>query len=477
MKTFEKKVCEVQHATSLDERMKLAIAAVEYAVYHPTGYYASPEIEGVFLEAAQLIPEVKCSPQKGTILHVLTQSYASGGHSRVVQRWIDMSDSKEGHSIVLLNQKNEIEPEWLKAAVDRHNGKMIRFEEPNIMKRAAKLRQLAADFERVILHTHMDDPTALIAFGVESFTTPILLFNHADHLFWLGVSISDMVADMHYDHISYTRRNVARSYTLGIPCAPSEFAQMDKKEELRKELGIDADAFVLLSVGNDHKYAKLGSKGLCSMIEKVVQQNAKVLCYAIGPDMSNNDWRKGYEETKGKIKPLGVIGDKERYRMYLQAADLYLGSFPFPGYTAMMDAVQCGLPYLQLMVSRQQQSILLLEPNIDQSKCICYSENELVTSIKAVMNDKQNYNSLYDECSLWAEGYSNQDRWKNRLYDMYTVCPTKHVIYKFDIKRGDQAFIEDADVLLGFLYSKTEIEPKSKMLRRLFHMYLRIKGV
>ena len=97
MKTFETMVAKATSASTLERRMELAQNAVWYAAYHGTGYYASPKLERIFLEAARRIPQVPCKPQKNTVLHVMTQAYGRGGHTRVVQRWINMSNEKKKH--------------------------------------------------------------------------------------------------------------------------------------------------------------------------------------------------------------------------------------------------------------------------------------------------------------------------------------------------------------------------------------------
>ena len=39
----------------------------------------------------------------------------------------------------------------------------------------------------------------ILAFGVEEFKRPVLLYNHASHMAWLGKSIADLVLDIEKD--------------------------------------------------------------------------------------------------------------------------------------------------------------------------------------------------------------------------------------------------------------------------------------
>lgn len=477
MKTFESLVSKAMSAETIEERMALAQDAVWYAENHATGYYASPELESIFLEVAKAIPEVTCKPQKNTVLHVMTQAYGSGGHTRVVERWINMSNIEEKHSVLLLNQETENVPQWLVNSAKNHGGNFLSLNEDDIIKRAYLLRQEASKYERVILHVHMDDSVPIIAFGVDSFTIPIIFFNHADHMFWLGVSIADMVAELRCDHISETRRGVQNSYVLGIPPIPDNNITIDvDKKALRRELGIPIDDFVIITTGSEYKYRRIGSNSLCKQLVEIVIKGKNVSCYAIGPNIESDQWGWANTVSENRIHPLGVVTDKEKYRKYLLAADLYMGSYPYGGYTSMMDAVQCGLPFLQLLISGQQKSMLLMDPSIDQSLCLCHTTHELVRKSMKVMRDKRFRETLYLTSKRWADSVTSTDDWKCRLYDMYDKCPSKHKIRQFEIIKGRQVVIDDDVCLLGLMYDY-KFEYANRFLRRLSHAWMRIMGV
>ena len=72
------------------------------------GVLSSPELEKPFLDLAKTLPVftgVQYSPN--SFLHVMTQSYTTGGHTRVVERWVNNSPTEQKHSIVLLDQEEE----------------------------------------------------------------------------------------------------------------------------------------------------------------------------------------------------------------------------------------------------------------------------------------------------------------------------------------------------------------------------------
>ena len=75
------------------------------------------------------------------------------------------------------------------------------------------------------MHTHPHDPSALIAFGTPDFKRPIILFNHADHIFWLGLSVADYVADLNSggNKITSINRGAKNSFILSVKLNISNF--------------------------------------------------------------------------------------------------------------------------------------------------------------------------------------------------------------------------------------------------------------
>lgn len=97
----------IQNEVDLSKKCELAYEAATFATSHATDIFASEIIENVFLELAQN-HSVKLSSEynKNTVLHVMTEAYNSGGHTRCVERWISQYPEHK-HSCVILNQKKQ----------------------------------------------------------------------------------------------------------------------------------------------------------------------------------------------------------------------------------------------------------------------------------------------------------------------------------------------------------------------------------
>ena len=71
----------------------------------------------------------------------------------------------------------------------------------------------------IILHIHCEDVIPVLAFADESGLPPVLFLNHADHLFWLGTSVADLVLNLRdaATDITISRRGVEADRNFLLP--------------------------------------------------------------------------------------------------------------------------------------------------------------------------------------------------------------------------------------------------------------------
>ena len=100
-KKIEKLLCKIQKEGSLLKQVVIAKKAIKYALNNSTGYFSSDIIENVFLKISEQITpnDLPKEVKKGSVLHIMSKCYHTGGHSRVVERWVAISDTLVKHSI------------------------------------------------------------------------------------------------------------------------------------------------------------------------------------------------------------------------------------------------------------------------------------------------------------------------------------------------------------------------------------------
>lgn len=347
---FEQLVREAeyfQERGALRKSVACAAIAAHYACARHPGIFASPRLERVLLDAGDQLAAVERpsapaeSPRR--VLHVLTQAYDTGGHTRTVWRWI-AQDVRRVHSVVLTEQGDLAVPSRLETAVQRSGGGLHRIDRPSTdaIGRAGRLASIAAAADRVILHAHSRDVVPVIAFARPETRPPVILLNKSDHVFWLGVGISDVVAHMRDAgaHLAGTRRGVEqhRSGLIPIPLTPIDRERT--RRDAKHLLGLDPDSVVLLTIATAYKYEREQRPDFVEAVLSILQRHSKTVLVAIGPQLSGS-WEKASKETGGRVRALGHRADTATF---YESADIYLDSFPFASNTSLLEAGSYGVP-------------------------------------------------------------------------------------------------------------------------------------
>jgi glycosyltransferase involved in cell wall biosynthesis len=327
---------------------EVARAALLASEFH-AGRFADGAIENMALEAGAALDlpvEVSQTPastrtqaKRRRILHVATQVSPIGGHSRLIAHWA-RHDQTSLHSLAIVDQGNETVPSWLSDAMRVSGGEVIRIPTTTLSDKALRLRRLAKNqADLVVLHLHPFDVVPTVAFA-RTDCPPIAVFNHADHQFCLGSSVSDIaicfrtVASEH----AVQRRSIAATIVLPVPLTDRPGRRT--KVDARSSLGIPEDQVMLLTIGRAEKYRPSATYDFVKTVGKILEKYLNAHVYLIG-------------ETLGGITPylrsavherLHFMGPVEDPSLWRSAADVYLESFPFGSHTALLEAALSGLP-------------------------------------------------------------------------------------------------------------------------------------
>jgi glycosyltransferase involved in cell wall biosynthesis len=319
-----------------------------YAFQNHCGAFTSPIIETALLKLASEIDAAAAGPfQPNSILHVMTQTYLEGGHTRLVENWISFPVENHVHSVVITHHGDSDIPRRLTETVHRRHGGVYKLNAHHPIQKAVDLRRLAGTYELIVLHTHPFDVAPLLAFGSEGFNRPVVISNHADHVFWLGVGICDALLDMSSRgrDISRRKRGIDDSHVLPIPVESP--AGPCNRLEARQRLGLPADQHIVLSVGQPNKYQVAGRFNFADMATALVQQRPQCVFVVVGPDRTIPVWQAAHQASKGRVLPIGRV-PHDRLHDFFRAADVYVDSFPVGGGTACIEALMFGLPLISV---------------------------------------------------------------------------------------------------------------------------------
>jgi len=279
------------------------------------------------------------NPRPSTTLHVASEVYNVGGHTRVLAKWV-MRDGSANHLVVLTNQQSDV-PTFLEAAVGQARGTIIRLppsDSPII--RAAALRSFSMRCDRVVLHSHPHDPVPNIAFAQPG-GPPIAMFNHAHFGFSLGPSVSDLIVNTfdYFRQLSKQFRYARRTFLLPVVSgiAPWTKDPIDKAAA-KARISEDASSCIVLTVGQEHYFRPAPGYDFFRTARRLLKEHPRMLLLLMGvPQTSRLIPHDLRDEPRCRF--LGPIVDPVPY---YRAADVFLESFPMPSLGAVAEAVAQG---------------------------------------------------------------------------------------------------------------------------------------
>jgi len=343
----------IEEASRAVARSRLRSAAVtlqtaaRFACFNHPGVYRSLKLESLAVEIGEHLatPQSSRLGFRSDVLHVLSVAYPTGGHTRLVWRWIE-NDEARVHSVVLTGQQSLPIPKELQQAVERSGGIITKLgsTSSNPLTRATQLRRIASEgMGVVVLHIHPYDVIPLIAFA--HLRVRVVFVNHADHVFWIGGAITSVLADIRPTGraLSLGRRHFSESDTVILPIPLRDPPKADRRQA-RTRLGLSEDAVVILSIASSYKYAAPQGRHFIDIHRNFVIANPKVNLIVVGPDCIGR-WQETSEETCGRLQAVGIRRDVDSY---YDAADIYVDSTPFGSLTSLIDAGLRGLPVLAL---------------------------------------------------------------------------------------------------------------------------------
>lgn len=348
------------------------------------------------------------------VLHVATQVHGIGGHTRIIWHWA-RNDRTSRHSLLLTEQGAVPVPGWLREAFREAGGDVVvlPWRSP-IRSRARTLRDVARrSADLVVMHHHPSDVVPVVALATPE-CPPVALLNHADHIFWLGSSVADVVVNLRgVSNLLNGPRRFAPDHVL----LPVPLPAMDRsmtREEARSALGIPQEQFVFLTVGRAEKYQPCGPYSFFATAARVLGQHRDAHLYVVGVG-DGDPAAKACEGVRSRVHLLGGIENPSRY---WAAADVYLESFPFGSQTALLEAGASGLPVVPALdpmfplLVAHDDAVADLLPNPR-------TEGEYATRIESLVGRAANRAELGEELGARLTAEHAGEGWLGRLAGVY----------------------------------------------------------
>jgi hypothetical protein len=437
------------------------IAAHFAFVRHP-GFYCDLALEEMLLSIAQKIDgEIvepsdyprKLKPVAGSktrFLHVITESYSTGGHTAFVLRWIENTRQNSAHSLIITyNDKEDNSP--LRDAIKKSQGHYISLPDisRNIFKQALFLRNFAHEnADIVVLVVHPFDPLPTLAFGVAG-GPPVILINHADHTFWINASIADSVVDYHFSgsDLCVKRRGLPPSKILPIPLTKNNAHPF--KDVARAKLKLSSQDVMLLAIGRPEKFLPYDKYDFLHVMVKVLKDHPNAKLFAVGP-ANKGLWAKAALQVDGRIKAMGLL-DRTSLETLYQAADLYVGSFPCASGTAFLEAGAHNIPAVCLEVKELPHISGCDDVSFVKQFTAAKSTGEFAGLLDLMINDSASYLDKAHDLKESIEREHCAPGWNRYLDDILHSLPSEH---KIRVPHVVSSGLEYYDVYLTYFDSK-----------------------
>lgn len=438
------------------------LGLLAYMLDTHAGIYADNYLESELVKIAQSIqymPSFERNSMQGKerVLHIASQVYPTGGHTRVINSWIENDEARE-YSLFLTNVKSE-RPAWLFETVKRSGGQI--YIDPgslNYIERAKKMREIASQYDRIVLHIHPYDILPILAFGHDQWERPVYFLNHADHRFWIGISVSDFILDISKEGNSFTKKRRGALKTQILPVPQSTIAGFTlNRQKCRGKLSIPDHIKVAVTMANRSKFRPIEGYNFFEFVLSLIKEYDDFYIIVIGPDLNDPLWKDVYMRSQGKVIAIGEKM-KEETAPILAAANLYLDSFPFNSGTSLIEAIKQKIPIFSL---RMPWSAFDVYSDLQSN-----SLGELKQAVDIFLREGITYN-LEERKERYIESHCKEG-WLKRLNNIFAIPIVHQVMPHFQSK--NYLFDEYDKIFFSFHFEPSGLVDQGfeRLLSKLF---------
>jgi glycosyltransferase involved in cell wall biosynthesis len=441
--------------------------AAFYAGGKHCGLFTSPELESILSEIGKKVIQINLnsdqipfSPKTPKhVLHVSTSVKNIGGLSRMIWRWIQQ-DAERSHSLVLTRQEDAEEvPYLLKKAINDCNGKIHVLNQKignfELIAQAKLLRKIAATADLVVLHTYNFDVVPIIAFANKEQSPPILFLDHADHLFWLGASINDVVISLRESGmcLAKKRRGVITERSILLPIILEPPQRTLSRIEAKRQIGIPEESILIISIARALKYKTIDGISFTDVHIPLLEHHQKVFLIIVGPG-GTEDFSAAIQKMEGRII---VYPEQADTTVFYQAADIYVDSFPFVSTTSLLEAGSYSVPLVSRFPYSDDSAILGADmPGLTGNLIRVKNLEDYRKKLSKLIEDEEFRLSLGEMTRKKIIETHTKDFWQKSLEKVYTHATTmsREIVVP---NTSDQMFDGEPDVFIEHIHGLPDI--------------------
>jgi hypothetical protein len=395
------------------------IAFYETKFYY--GYLSSIRLEKLLIKIGKTIFPDSNYKKKDTdqqkVLHIASEFYNIGGHTRVILDWIKY-DSEYQSEIIVTDQKQDFDLSI--------SSKVTFLAEGNNIEKARLLRDYITEnyFDVIIIHQNMDDviPTIALWDIKEHSSIRVYYYNHADFRFSLGNIIAhkrinfckgdELISEKYRIPIE----NCVLPFVLGNQFEPD--LPNPEKEQLKQKLKIEGKT-IFLTIGSAYKYRPYQKLNFLMEWNSFLQKNSNCTLLVIG--CNDEDFKK-YCPDSVCHKNLLLLGNINDPSVYYKISNYIVDIYPLQTGLGTVYGLIYNLPPIlpysdnpyvmgnELNTLYPKELLQLLTYN-DKNSYFEFIKNELNTQHFKI--NSQPIIKSFVSNNLLAKS------WRNKLYEIY----------------------------------------------------------
>ncbi|MGL5367714.1 MAG: hypothetical protein ACRDAG_05365 [Cetobacterium somerae] len=278
---------------------------------------------------------IKRKVKFGESLHIITETYLTGGHTRLLSNWIKF-DEEVVPNVLIVNPEYSKIPNWLIKNIKEKQGNLYITKSNKEIFKVQEIAEIVKEYSEIILHIHPNDVITCLALANLSDKQKVYFVNHADHTFSLGYNYSNCVLELSEDgkKMGKEKRGIKYSEVLPIPIEEKENFELENNfQKFEKN--------IVISMASEYKYLPTEKYNFQDFIDKLLASNKEIIFNLIGPS-KNKVWDELKSKYKERFNLFGVLS-KDKAQEELLKASIYVDSFPFASYTSLLQAIDLGL--------------------------------------------------------------------------------------------------------------------------------------
>lgn len=314
----------------LDDAFGLATYYGAFLYHNHIGIYANSELEKELTDAMESrgFPNDPVQPKQG-ILHLATEVYPWGGHTRVIERFVG---SGLGDAVATLSPV----PPSVRATLSDAARILAPLRSSSHIETVQRIVSVGRQYGAIILHIHPFDITSAVAAGILARRgVRILLYNHADHGFGFGFSPAEKILELSKYGWGRARDRLieGKQAYVGIPVpSPAQATRIDRKP-----------LHILVS-GASPKFLPFKDINAATFIESLVDGlDGRVRFDFVGPRGREHPFRALGHRARRCVRFHGLLAH-ENFMRLLAECGAYVDSFPQGNGTGFVEALLSGAP-------------------------------------------------------------------------------------------------------------------------------------